>query len=466
VGRLFWKFFAFIWLAQLAGIAATASSFWLMQLRADRAFTALDSGPGAGTRVAAAAEIFRYGGPGGFKEWADSQPGPGVFAVDESGHELLGRAVAPELLSLVQQFDAKPRGPALVREARDPSGKRYLFFSAGGERFGSPGQAGTRRPPGEPKGEPRPRFGQRGFPPVAPTIVTLLASLGTALLLAWYVAKPIRSLRSAFEAVADGDLEVRVAPSIGSRQDELADLGRDFDRMAERLQASMNGQRRLLHDVSHEMRSPLARLQAATGLIRLRYGKQEPAIERMEEEIVRIDRLVGDLLKLSRLEAGELAGAVEDIDMQELLCEILDDANFEAQATGRRVTLREDAAGIVAGRAEMLHGAVENVVRNALKHAPEAREIVVTTAVDAAGTRYTVRVLDDGPGVPENDLGALFTPFFRSTDSARTDGYGLGLAIARRSIEAHGGAISAQNRTDGGLAVTIELPLKSAVPPQ
>jgi signal transduction histidine kinase len=288
----------------------------------------------------------------------------------------------------------------------------------------------------------------------------MLASLAGAFGLAWYVAKPVRSLRTAFDAVAGGDLDVRVVPSLGGRHDELADLGRDFDRMADRLQASMNGQRRLLHDVSHEMRSPLARLQAAAGLIRLKYGAGEAAIERIEEEIVRIDRLVGDLLKLSRLEAGELAGPEEDVDMLELVREVVDDANFEAQATGRAVTWESETAASVSGRPEMLHGAIENIVRNALKHAAQSREVRVETSVDRTGHCYTLRVLDTGPGVPEHELADLFAPFFRAADAASTEGYGLGLAIARRSIEAHGGTIKASNRREGGLDVAIVLPLK------
>jgi len=372
VGRLFWKFFAFIWFAQLAGIIAIASTFWLTEPRFDRPPTPMDIGSS----------------------------------------------------------------------------------SDGREHLGAP-----RRPP---PGPPRP--GPRGMPPLAPTIATLLASLCTALMLAWYVAKPIRSLRIAFDAVIGGNLDIRVAPSIGDRRDELAALGHDFDRMADRLQVSMNGQRRLLHDVSHEMRSPLARLQAAVGLMRLKYGGQDPAIERIEEEIVRIDRLVGDLLKLSRLEAGEWVGPEEDVDMRELVREVVADANFEAKGTGCTVIWDQETAGTVSGRPEMLHGAIENVVRNALKHASKSPEVRVETSLDGGQSRYTLRVLDTGPGVAEHELAGLFAPFFRAADAARKDGYGLGLAIARRSIEAHGGTITANNRPEGGLAVTIALPLRTPVP--
>jgi len=376
VGRLFWKFFAFIWLAQLVGIVAIASAYWLTESR-----------------------------------------------------DLQGR---------------EPPGPPPL----DAAGPR--------DALQPPGPPGPRGMAELPRSRNLPGPPRRGPPPLVPTVSTLLISVVAALGLAWYVAKPIRSLRAAFDAAAGGNLDVRVGPVMGGRDDELADLGRDFDHMADRLQKSMNGQRRLLHDVSHEMRSPLARLQAAAGLMRLKFG-EEPVTLRVEEEIVRIDRLVGDLLKLSRLEAGELAGAVEPVDMQELVRGVVTDANFEAQTTGRTVLWERETAGTVSGRPEMLHGAIENLVRNALKHAPLTREVRVETSLDAVQGLYTLCVLDSGPGVLEADLPVLFTPFFRAA-GAGADGYGLGLAIARRSIEAHGGSIRASNRAEGGLAVTLTLP--------
>ena len=446
MGRLFWKFFAFIWLAQFAGIVAIGTAFWLTEPHFDPAFGALDPGAALG-RIDTAAAVLRYGGAVGARSWLEHEPVPVVFIVDDSGHDLLDRAVAPAALEHAREELRTERRPAASREVSAADGRHFVIYSAAGEPFG---------PPGSGPGPPR-----RGRPPLTSTFGTLLASLVTALVLAWYVAKPVRSLRAAFDALAGGNLDTRVAPLIGDRHDELADLGRDFDRMAGRLQTSMNGQRRLLHDVSHEMRSPLARLQAAIGLIRLKYGREEP-IERIEEEIVRMDKMVGDLLKLSRLEAGELAGAEEDIDMRELVREVVSDANFEAQASGREVTWERETTGTVAGRPEMLHGAIENVLRNALKHAPDSREVGVETFIDNARALYTLRVIDSGPGVPDDELAVLFTPFFRAVDAARTDGYGLGLAIARRSIEAHGGTIGARNRPGGGLVVEIALPLKTA----
>jgi two-component system OmpR family sensor kinase len=417
VGRLFWKFFAFIWLAQLAGIVAIGSAFWLTASRLDPSFGEMGSGPGAGDRVGAGASVLHYAGSSAFHDWVEQEAGPAVFAVDASGHEVLDRRVAPELLAHARELLKVPRRPAPVREISDPDGNGYLVF-AGGRAPGFTLPAALERAPGL-------RRGPRGMPPVGPTIATLLASVATALALAWYVAKPIRSLRTAFDAVAGGDLDMRVAPLIGTRKDELADLGRDFDRMADRLRASMIGQR-------------------------------------MEEEIARIDRLVGDLLKLSRIEAGELGGPEEDFDLQELVHEVVRDANFEAQVTGRAVSWDEPTAAIVRGRPEMLQGAIENVVRNALNHAPGGSEVRIETGVDPKRTRFTLRVLDRGPGVPEQELARLFTPFFRAADLGGTEGYGLGLAIARRSIEAHGGAVSASNRPDGGLAVVVTLPVRES----
>jgi len=500
MGRLFWKFFAFTWLAQLAGIVAIASTFWLTQPRFNQALTDIDYGPGAGSRVDDAAAILHYAGAEAFRDWSGER-GPVVFAIDESGRDALGREVGSTLVAEARELHGRSHGPAPVREAVALDGRRYLLFSVGrggpgvpaygpgwrkmsgagpgadsdphaaavpGGGLGHVDGAGPRDGAGLGEGSSlgrgpgdRPRTRAPGMPQLIPIVATLLASIAGALGLAWYVAKPVRSLRTAFDAVAGGNLQVRVAPSIGGRHDELADLGRDFDRMTDRLQVSMDGQRRLLHDVSHEMRSPLARLQAAVGLIRLKHGGGEPALERIEEEIVRIDRLVGDLLKLSRLEAGELTGAEEEVDMQELVREVVDDANFEAQATGRAVIWERETPGTVYGRPEMLHGAIENVVRNALKHASQSPEVRVHSAIDVRNSLYVLRVLDTGPGVPEHELAELFSPFFRATDAARTEGYGLGLAIARRSIEAHDGTIRASNRRDGGLEITIVLPSRA-----
>jgi two-component system OmpR family sensor kinase len=472
MSRLFWKFFAFVWLAQFAGIVAIGSAFWLSARHDERAMD-LGFSPDAAMRIDTENSILQYANVGAFKAWSEHHPQDLVYAVDSTGNDVLGRVVTPTLLLHARQLhEDSPRSP-LVSDVKGADGHSYLLFSSGRE----PGAEGRSEPPRSSlralsQGDQPPGFHgppQPGMPPnmgrppmglpLAPILSTLLGSVLTAVLLAWWVAKPIQILRTAFDGVAGGNLSLRVMPLIGAREDELADLGRDFDRMAERLQAAMDGQRRLLHDVSHEIRSPLARLQAGVGLLRRKYVKEDQTVERIEEEIVRIDHLVGDLLKLSRIEAGEMAGIAEEVDLNELVAEIVADANFEIEGTGRTIVFNNGPPAVLHGRPDILRVAVENVVRNALKHAPQSRVISIETRIDTARAVFRIDVLDSGPGLPSEELAKMFTPFFRAVQAAGTDGYGLGLAIARRSIEAHGGSITAANRKEGGLAVAIELPL-------
>lgn len=306
-------------------------------------------------------------------------------------------------------------------------------------------------PPGERPGGP----GLPVFPLVAAGIVSLLF----AALLALYFSRPIRSLRAAFQSLANGRLETRVGVSFGRRHDELADLGRDFDLMAQRLQALVDGQRRLLHDVSHEMRAPLARLQAAIGLWRQNSvdgERTESCLRRIERESERMDNLVGELLTLSRLEAG-LAGAMdEEVDMDELLATVVDDARFEAAEAGGHVVLQGDA-GHLRGQTELLHRALENVVRNALRHSPPGGTIHIHAR--RSPQQLSIDISDQGPGIPPSRIESMFEPFVRGPN-ASTEGHGLGLAITRRVMETHGGSVTAENHPDGGLRVTLRVPLQ------
>ena len=279
-----------------------------------------------------------------------------------------------------------------------------------------------------------------------PIIAATVASLLFAFLLAWYFSRPIRDLRAAFEAASGGDLAPRFQAA-AKRGDELTDLGRDFDRMTGRLRSLMDSQTRLLHDVSHELRSPLARLQAAIGLAHQQPDKLAASMDRIERESVRMDKLVGELLTLSRLEAGAVNPLNEDFSIADLLHDIVEDARFEAEADGRQIgiTVSGDAdiaSAIVNGQAELLGRAVENVVRNAIKHSPDAGVVSVVLSRHDAGRQVHVTVLDHGPGVAETDLSAIFEPFFRASNTQKsTDGHGLGLAIAQHVVKGHGGAI-------------------------
>jgi signal transduction histidine kinase len=340
-----------------------------------------------------------------------------------------------------------PRGP-------EPAGMR----SAGAPGQGGPGMQDERRDPGEQRGPWGPRF-QPLLTPWVPLAAATAASLLFAVLLAWYFSRPIRALRQAFDAAANGDLAPRFASASGKSGTELNDLGRDFDRMTARLRNLIDGQTRLLHDVSHELRSPLARLQAAIGLAHQQPEKWSASMERIERESVRMDKLVGELLTLARLEAGAIKASHEEISMAELLDQIADDARYEAASQQRTVVQEGDADVLVTGQADLLGRAIENVVRNAIKHSPEGGEVQLQLRAQPDARQLCIRVLDRGPGVSPADLETIFQPFFRSSN-AGSDGHGLGLAIAQHVIQAHGGSIKATNRAGGGLCVEMILPVK------
>lgn len=273
-----------------------------------------------------------------------------------------------------------------------------------------------------------------------------------------YVTGPLKRLGEAAAGIAAGRLDTRAGESLTRRRDEIADLARNFDHMAERIETLVNGQRRLLGDVSHELRSPLSRLMVALSLVK--QGPAEEAAENLERigtEARRLDTLIGQLLTLTRIDSGVDRGAPARFDLTNLVQEVASDADFEARARGRRVMVDADACS-VDGFEELLRSAVENVVRNAVRHTAAGTAVEIT--LRGAGTRATLSVRDHGPGVPETMLAEIFLPFRRADNAS--DGAGLGLAIAERAIQVHGGEIRARNAADGGLIVEIELPARKA----
>ncbi len=451
MGRLFWKFFFFCLLAQMITIVGVTTAIGLRN-RALAAANPEVEAPRRGPRLVGAAFVtLERGGVPALRVLLDdwSRVGvPPVYAVDEQGAELLGRDVAAADVEQARRAIDDAAHPSGARTYAADDGHTYLLFE--------------RRPEFRAGGPPRPHPREH-FLPFEPIVGGLIASLIFATGIAWYVSKPIRSLRAGFAAAARGDLDVRLGSRMGGRRDELADLGRDFDRTSLQLKALMDGQRRLLHDVSHELRSPLARLQIAIGLARQQPEKLDAWIERIERETVRMDRLVGELLTLSRVEAGVLGESAEPVDVAELIHEVVEDAQFEADANGRKVqwTIDVDALArtVLNGRAELLHRAIENVVRNAVKHTADGGHVEVSGRLDARAHELTLVISDDGPGVPEVELESIFQPFYRGAGAKGTDGHGIGLAIARSVIALHRGSIRARNRAGSGLAVEIRLPV-------
>ena len=304
---------------------------------------------------------------------------------------------------------------------------------------------------------PRPHGG-RDFLPYYLWILLVIALLGYAL--AVHLARPLRGLRRAVDRFGRGDLATRIG---SKRPDEIGELARAFDRMAGRIETLMAAERRLLQDVSHELRSPLARLGFAVELARTG-GDPKASLDRIKRDVDRLSALVDELLQLTTAEGDPHARVRELVGLDDLLHHLADDCVLEAEAKGCRLVVTEDGPSAVLGDRELLRRAVENVLRNAIRHAPEGT--VVEVGLSSRPDLATIAIRDYGNGVPEEALGAIFEPFFRvDNDRSRSSGgVGLGLSIARRAIDLHLGRIEAQNARPG-LRVEIELPVATDEPP-
>jgi two-component system sensor histidine kinase CpxA len=272
-----------------------------------------------------------------------------------------------------------------------------------------------------------------------------------------YLTKPLDKLGEAAAQIAEGRFDTRVDPSLRRRWDEIADLARNFDRMAARIEALITGQRRLLGDISHELRSPLSRLTVALSMVK--QGPPEEAAENLERiglEARRLDALIGELLALTRIDSGVDRGLPSAFDFANLVQEVASDGDFEARARRRSVVIKRADPCTVNGFEELLRSAVENVVRNAIRHTADGTEVEIS--LEARNASAVLRVTDHGPGVPESMLKEIFLPF-RRVANGNSDGAGLGLAIAERAVTVHKGVIRAMNAPSGGLIVEIDVPL-------
>jgi signal transduction histidine kinase len=292
-------------------------------------------------------------------------------------------------------------------------------------------------------------------------VLALIVSGIVSYLLARAISNPVRQLRHATVSLAEGNMHSRVASSVGNRRDELGMLARDFDAMAEKLQRAAAQQTELSRNISHELRSPLARLRVAMELARRKTGELQE-FDRIDDETERLDRLIGQILSYTRLEAGSQS-VPAPVDLADLVQEVVENVNFECRAEGYDgVSVEAEIKGspVVTGYPEALTSAVENIVRNAVRHSPPNRKVIVRVA-DAPGNAAIVEVMDDGEGVADQELPHLFQPFFRTRSAAadsRKRGTGLGLAIAERAVKLNAGTVTAANRPSGGLSVTIRLP--------
>lgn len=283
-------------------------------------------------------------------------------------------------------------------------------------------------------------------------------------LLTLYLTIPIGRIRASFERLAAGDLKARMSGAFLRRSDEIAALASDFNKMASRLEELVTSRDRLLADISHELRSPLARLQLAIALARQSPEKTPQSLQRIGKEAEKLEEMVGELLALTRLESGR-ATVDEYFFASEIAAMVIEDARFEAQGKGVEIAFVRDAGAapeaLLVGSGKLISRAIENIVRNALRFSRKGHTITVEMDSNAAGTRLYIR--DQGPGVKDEQLAALFEPFVQG-DSESGQGYGLGLAIAKRAIIAHGGRITAANAAGAGLVITLWLPAAPDMP--
>lgn len=446
---LFLKIFVSFWLAQALFLVIAIVVMLALRPQRNATWETLRS-----TALSESIDAFENGGTQKAREYLENlqqKQHVRAYVFDDQGNEISGRSSPgwAEHVAAGRPLPARPGlvfpRPQILTESKASDDGRHLYTIA------------LELPPG-----PRVFFGPWGIP-VPGLIIAVLSSGIVCYFLAWYMTKPVVRLRSATRRLAAGDLAARAGSPKG--HDEIAGLVRDFDTMAERLETLVKAQSRLLNDISHELRSPLARLNVALGLARQRSGSESALmLERIELEAGRLNELIGRLLTLARMEDGEQHVPSTPVLLDEVVLTVAEDAEFEAQA--RHCHVRSDIpAGTwaVRGDASLLHSAIENVVRNAIRYTREGSlvDIHLEKSGSASAPEAVVRIMDCGEGVPADALEKLFQPFYRLDDARGrlTGGVGLGLAITERAVRFHGGRVRASNRAEGGLMVEIYLPL-------
>jgi two-component system sensor histidine kinase CpxA len=449
LARIFFAFWLII--AITIGVAAIIGYSYSERMR-----EAFESFEASDTMLEASAALQR-GGRSGLEDWLQELPGSmqvAVYVIDGRGEDLLNRRVPYSIAMAMQRFGGRrdqlrtpPPDSSNLRPARPltqmigPDDRVYTFFAT--PKRGRGGQW----------------LNENSW--MYFLFLAVAVSASVSYLLARAISKPVSRFREAAVAIAAGNFDTRVAEKVGTRRDEIGHLARDFDRMADELQTAWHQQTELTRNVSHELRSPLARLRVALELARRKAGDL-PEFAKIDKETERLDDLIGQILDYAKMEA-RTGDEPTRVQLDDLLHVIVEDAQYECRSSGIEgvtVDLAIESTPSIDGFPAALSSAIENVLRNAVRHSPANRAVTVTLRQNSASA--VIEVIDQGGGVDEADLDSLFEPFFRSRTSKSDkwpNGSGLGLAIARRAIQKNGGTISASNSADGGLRVTIELPL-------
>ena len=445
---LYLKIFIWFWLAMIIiNVALFAAVALTRPTPTGRSWRDLTQ---VGPNAQKAAEIFEQSGPAALAtalQATEKASGVSATFFDESGQELSGRNVPPGAAELIAkatesreiEFNFAGRNTLVARPVISARGQRYMYVAH----------------------IPRPPF-QPNFQTLGLRLLIVLVVGGIfCFWLARYLTTPILKLRTTTNELAEGNLGARVAGNLAKRRDEVGQLGRDFNVMAERLESMVKAQQRLLGDISHELRSPLARLGVALGLARQRSGPEaNGALDRIERESDNLNEMISQLLTLTRLESGTDGRKRTDVDLAALVREVADDADFEARSQNRAVQVVSSDKCSINGVEELLRSAVENVVRNAVRYTREGTAVEVALRKQNGGSDNfaVISVRDRGNGVPEEALERIFRPFYRTEDARDRQsggGTGLGLAITERAVRMHGGSIQAANAADGGLSVEM-----------
>ena len=452
--RLFLRIFLYFWIATL--ILYVAYNLASITLRPSWGFAGRELLPYLGSE---AADRYESGGPAGAAEFLEEYQRRShlkAYLFTGSGKNVMAESTPERAALLAQQLGKGQEigvrrgkiGIFLGVAAKSTSGTRYIFVTK----------------------VPRTWVG-RALSPNAGTWIPFIVTI-TIVALIWYalarrLAMPAMRLRSAARQFASGDLKARVTDwRLLKGRNEFADLAREFNRMASQIESLIGDQNRLVGDISHELGSPLARLQLAIVLARQQLGQAADApLDRIQREAERLDGLSQQVLHFMRLESPPRRLAPVRVRLDEFVKELVRDSDFEASATGRRVLLRTTVEGHAESHAEihpdLLRSALENVIRNAIRYTAENTAVQIEVISNSPASSVLILVRDHGPGVREECLPHLFEPFYRVEPARdrKSGGVGLGLSIARRAVEVHGGTIQARNWTEGGLEVEICLPL-------
>jgi two-component system, OmpR family, sensor histidine kinase CpxA len=455
VHSLFLKIFLWFWLAMaLVGAVLVIAIFFVTSGQIEEWREAATEH--LAVYAPAAVETFQEEGQRGLFRYLttlDRRSGLRTGLFDANGEEVSGKRLVPVASRLAQRALRSGTTESLI------TGRlalvAYPVETGAGESYAMVGLIPRRLI----RGDPQP------FEILLRGLVVFLTGGLVCYGLARYLASPILAMRQATREFSDGNLNARTGERVRKRGDELGDLAQDFDEMADRIQNLVESQRRLLGDISHELRSPLARLNVALGLARKQGGSSASGssyLDRIEVETERMNLMIGELLTLSQLENRSPDIERTVLGLQEILQEVVSDAAFEAVGKNCTVEIRRCEQCRVEGSPDLLRSAIENVLRNAVRYSPADARIEVDLACRQAGNQpeAILTIRDYGPGVPEEDLGQIFQPFHRVGDARdrQSGGTGLGLAITSRAVRFHQGEVQARNAEGGGLEVEIRLP--------